>query len=140
MSPAHPLGEFHATGHLGARVALLGAAALASLLGRLQLAWRDLETRTWWASNGRDVLLLFSVAAQSLALLGLGFALPAAILVAAQLTLLDVLVEVVLLRAHHVPTQTAAAVGLAVGFALVPALAPAQTFAVVDRFAQALLG
>jgi hypothetical protein len=140
VSPAHALGEFHGAAHLGARLVLLGAAALASLLGRLQLAWRDLEARTWWASNGRDVLLLFSVAVQSLALCELGFSTPAALLVAAQLTLLDVLVEVALFSAHHVPAQNAAAVAIAVGVALVPACAPEQTFAVIDRFAALLLG
>ena len=57
MSALHPLGELQGSAHVAARVAMVGASALAAVLDRLQLAWRELEPTTWWASNGRDVLL-----------------------------------------------------------------------------------
>ena len=38
------------------RIAFLGALCLTGVLERVQFGLRFLEGRTWWASNGRDVL------------------------------------------------------------------------------------
>jgi hypothetical protein len=137
MSALHPLGELQGSAHLAARVAMVGASALAAVLDRLQLAWRELEPTTWWASNGRDVLLLFSVALQAVALLQLGFPLPAAVVAAAQLTLASVLVELVLLRRGWMRAHDAVAVGLSVGVALPLAIWPERCFGLLDALARA---
>lgn len=133
MSPAHPLGAFDGAPHTASQLAVVGATALAALFGRLQLAWRDLENTTWWASNGRDVLVLFSLAVQTVALLGVGFPLAAAALAAAQLTLATVVVESVLLRLPHSPAHDALAVGTAVLVALPVAMAPRQAFELLEK-------
>jgi len=136
MTAVHPLGVFHGTDRLAPRLVLLGAAALGAVLDRLQLAWRDLESTTWWASNGRDVLLGFSALAQALALVGLGFPLAAAALMATQLTLVAVLVESALLSRRWVRSHDAVAISAAVLFAVPLAVAPEHVFGVVEAIAQ----
>ncbi|MBS2031541.1 MAG: hypothetical protein JST54_26815 [Deltaproteobacteria bacterium] len=135
MTGLHPLGVFHGSGRLAPRLVLLGAAALGAVLDRLQLAWRDLESTTWWASNGRDVLLGFSALAQALALVGLGFPVAAAVLTAAQLTLVAALAESALLSRPWVRAHDAVAICVAVLFAVPLAVAPEQVFAWIESVA-----
>jgi hypothetical protein len=51
----------------------LGILILVAALERLQYALRQTESSRWWASNGRDVLNLFSFGVLSYGLLLLGF-------------------------------------------------------------------
>lgn len=139
MTPAHPLGAFAGGPHLASQLVLVGATALAALFGRLQLSLRELEASTWWASNGRDVLVLFSLVVQALALMGLGFPLAAASVMAAQLTLAMVIVEAILLRVPDAPFHDTIAIATAVVAVLPVAAAPRSAFElmelVVRRFA-----
>jgi hypothetical protein len=89
---------FHESLRITPRLLLLCTALFSAGLARLQLSWRSLEPSAWWASNGRDVLIAFSLAALTLSLHGVGYALPVALLWSAQLTSAEVLVEALLLR------------------------------------------
>lgn len=80
--PLEPLARL-----LGSGV-FLGMLALAALLERLQFQLRYTESSTWWASNGRDVVNAFALAAMALGLRVIGFTGPIALCIAATLVLL----------------------------------------------------
>jgi hypothetical protein len=114
------------------QLALLGTAALVTFLGRLQLAWREREAATWWASNARDLVNLFAVAAFAVALLGLGFPVAAAALLAAQGVLFTVAVEALLERFPGIPSHDGLALLAALLWTLPVALAPQAIFVALE--------
>jgi hypothetical protein len=128
----HPLGAFHGAPHLPMQLALLGTAALVTFLGRLLLAGRARAAATWWASNARDLVNLFAVAAFAVALLGLGFPVAAALLLSAQGVLFTVAVEAVLERFPAIPSHDGLALLAALLWTLPVALAPQQIFLALE--------
>jgi hypothetical protein len=55
------------------RIAFLGALCLTGVLERFQFGLRFLEGRTWWASNGRDILNGVAFAALTASAWWIGF-------------------------------------------------------------------
>jgi len=86
------LGGYHELEQAPAR--LLGAAVfvgmlcLTAVLERLQFRLRATEGSRWWASNGRDVVNAFALAAMSVGLRVIGFTGPIALSIAATLVLI----------------------------------------------------
>lgn len=68
-------------------VVFVGMLALTAVLERLQFQLRYTEASTWWASNGRDVVNLFALAAMALGLRVIGFTGPISVCIAATLVL-----------------------------------------------------
>jgi hypothetical protein len=95
------------------RLLFLGVLVLVGVVERLQFRLRFLEGRTWWASNGRDVLNGAAFAAMLGALGLVGFGGPLALLVAA-----GVLVPVNALQASLGTRPGGAWVSAAVALAL----------------------
>ena len=123
--------------HTGMEQALfLGILVLVAALERLQYHLRETEGSRWWASNGRDVLNLFSFAVLAFGLSLLGFVLPVALFWAAcQVVVLTALVGLVGERRG----AGVVSVALTVGLGLAPLLAPGWLLQViqtaVDRWA-----
>lgn len=80
-------------------VALLG---LTGVLERFQFTLRDTEATTWWASNGRDVVNLFALAAMAIGLKVIGFAGPISLCIAATIVLLLSALQSALAEHPHV--------------------------------------
>ena len=114
------------------RGALLAALCATGVLERVQFGLRFLEARTWWASNGRDVLNGAAFAALAASGWLIGFSPPIAIVIGA-----TVLVLVNALQATFRTRKGATWMSMAFSVALgSPALvAPAA----VDRAIRALL-
>ncbi len=90
----------------------LSALAVAALLERLQFKLRASESKTWWASNGRDVVNVGALAATTLGLYGVGFTGPIALAIASTV--------VIVLSALQMSFQKhRGALGLSLGAALV---------------------
>ena len=115
------------------RGAFLAALCLAGVLERVQFGLRFLEGRTWWASNGRDVLNGVAFAALVGSAWWIGFSLPVALVNGA-----TVLVSVNALQSALGQRRRGAtwmSVGLAVALGLPTLVAPAA----MDRAIQATL-
>lgn len=138
MGTGHPLGVLHGTPHLPMQLALLGTAALVTSLQRLQLAWREREAQTWWASNARDLVNLFAVGTFAVALMALGLPFTAAVLLAAQGVLFTAAVEALLERLPAWPAHDLLALLAALGWTLPVALWPGATLRLLERGAALL--
>ena len=68
--------------------AFVGLLCLTALLERLQYQLRGSESSRWWASNGRDVVNAFALAAMTLGLRLIGFIGPISLLIGATVVLL----------------------------------------------------
>ena len=115
------------------RGAFLAALCLTGVLERVQFGLRFLEGRTWWASNGRDVLNGVAFAALVGSAWWIGFSLPVALVNGA-----TVLVSVNALQSALGQRRRGAtwmSVGLAVALGLPTLVAPAA----MDRAIQATL-
>lgn len=125
--------ELAPTARILGSLVFLGALAIAAILERLQFKLRATESKTWWASNGRDVVNAFALAATSLGLWGVGFTGPIALAIAAT-------VVVILSALQMMIERQRAALALSLGVALLlgsPVLiAPRQ----VDGFYRAMIG
>lgn len=125
--------ELAPTARILGSLVFLGALAIAALLERLQFKLRATESKTWWASNGRDVVNAFALAATSLGLWGIGFTGPIALAIAAT-------VVVILSALQMMIERHRAALALSLGVALLlgsPVLiAPRQ----VDVFYRGMIG
>jgi len=114
------------------RGAFLAALCATGVLERVQFGLRFLEARTWWASNGRDVLNASGFAALTGSAWLIGFSLPIALVLGATVLILVNALQSAL-RRRKGATWTSVALAVALGF---PALvAPAQ----VDRVIRAAL-
>jgi hypothetical protein len=69
-------------------VVFLAALGATGVLERIQFRLRFLEARTWWASNGRDVLNALAFALMAVALGFIGFGGPIGLVIAASIVLL----------------------------------------------------
>ena len=69
-------------------LAFIGLLCLTALLERLQFQLRASESSRWWASNGRDVVNAFALAATALGLRLIGFTGPILLQISATLVLL----------------------------------------------------
>lgn len=74
---------------------------ITALLERLQFKLRATESRTWWASNGRDVLNAIALGAMSAGLFGLGFTGPIAVCIAATVVVLLTALQGALAERRH---------------------------------------
>jgi hypothetical protein len=98
---ADPLGVFRGSPggtRLAGQLALVGSLALTVWLQQLELRLRREEAALWWASNGRDFINGFSLAAILLSLWLNGLPGPSALLGGSTLLLAIILFERVLLR------------------------------------------
>lgn len=88
MESLGTFGEFGAATHWLGRLAFVLALGLTGYLERTQFRLRFLESRTWWASNGRDVLNAVAFAALFSTALLIGFSGPIALLLAGTVVVL----------------------------------------------------
>src|SRR4051812_33772999 len=99
----------------------LGVLLLTAVLERLQSRLKEDEGAAWWASNGRDILNAFALAACALGLRLLGFRGPLALCLAATLTLtLSLFQSSIVKRRLPVVASLAAAVLVGLPVALRP--------------------
>ena len=87
--------------HVAGRVAFVLMVIAVGWLERIQFRLRFLETRTWWASNGRDVLnaVAFLLLAGALGLIGFGG--PLALVVASTVLILMIALQSALGSREH---------------------------------------
>lgn len=98
------LGGYQAPSPVGRAAGALGYVVMlvvAAVLERLQFKLRATESRTWWASNGRDAINAGALLAMTAGLKALGFSGPLALCVAATLVLFLSLVQTSLERHRH---------------------------------------
>ena len=135
MDVAAALGEFRAQDpslHWAGRAAFFVALCLTGILERVQFRLRFLETRTWWASNGRDVLNLAALAMLFGSAWLMGFSAPLALALAASIVVLVNALQSGL-GARSGATRTSVAIAVLLGS---PALILPSA---VDRAARAAL-
>lgn len=111
----------------------VGMLALTAVLERLQFQLRYTEASTWWASNGRDVVNLFALAAMALGLRVIGFTGPIAVCIAATIVLvLSALQSAVEKHAHAWRWSLGFALLLGAPVLLAPSLVHATFRAAVE--------
>jgi hypothetical protein len=122
------------TGEGGAWGALtfLASVGVAGLLERVQYRLRADENRTWWASNGRDVLSAVALGTVSAGLWVYGFRGPLVLCVAGTLVLL---LSIVQMRLESRPRSTLWSVVVALALGIPVLVAPGR----VARFFERLL-
>lgn len=114
-------GEFGATSHWVGRIAFVAALCATGILEHAQFRLRFLEARTWWASNGRDLLNAAAFAALWGACGLIGFSGPLGLVISATvLVLINVLQSAVGLRRGAAVMSVAAALALGLPVAIAP--------------------
>ncbi len=93
-----------------------------AFLQRLQLELRGTETRTWWASNGRDAVNAVGVALLAWGLRSVGYGLPIALLLAGSIVVLSTAIVPTLGRWRSRPGRV---IAVSVLLGLPPVFAPA---------------
>jgi hypothetical protein len=105
------------------RGAYLAALCATGFLERVQFGLRFLEARTWWASNGRDVLNAAAFAALTGSAWLIGFSPPIALVLGATVLVLVNALQSALRRRR---SATWMSMGLAVALGLPVLIAPAD--------------
>lgn len=114
-------GEFGATSHWVGRLSFVVALCATGILEHAQFRLRFLEAKTWWASNGRDLLNAAAFAALWAACGLIGFSGPMGLVIAATvLVLINVLQSAVGLRRGAVVISVMAALALGLPVAIAP--------------------
>ena len=125
------------TGEGGAWGALtfLASVCVAGLLERVQYRLRADESRTWWASNGRDVLNAVALGSVSVGLWIRGFRGPLVVCLAGTLVLLLSMSQ---MRLESRPRSTLWSVVVAVALGLPVLVAPGELARFFERLVVAL--
>lgn len=110
--------------------AFVGLLCLTALLERLQYQLRGSEASRWWASNGRDVVNAFALAAMTLGLRLIGFTGPISLLIAATVVLLVSAAQGVVAQ-HRFASWFSLALTLALGLPIL--LAPSSVHSLFRR-------
>lgn len=124
LSPSEAIsafGEFDPTSQGLGRVAFVVALCAAGVLERAQFRLRFLEKRTWWASNGRDVLNALAFGALWGACVLIGYPGPLCIVISAcVLVLVNALQSGLGLRRGATRISVLLALGLGLPVAIAP--------------------
>lgn len=93
----------------------VGLLCLTALLERLQFQLRATESSRWWASNGRDVVNAFALAAVALGLKVIGFTGPVSLAIAATLVITLSALQSALARYPRLSTALSIVTALVLG-------------------------
>src|SRR5215831_21114891 len=129
------LGGWTGEGGVWGALTFLGSVCVAGLLERVQFRLRADEGRSWWASNGRDVLNAVALGAVSSGLWVYGFRGPLVVCVAGTLVLLLSMVQ---MRLESRPGSTWWSVGVALALGAPVLFAPGAVARCFQRVVLAL--